>query len=227
MKNKNIVIMLVFITAVALISSAQDMITAEQYFKQVSNVYSQIKDYQAQIAISIGKNRMAGKLIFKNPGLVRIDFSQPSEQVIVYNGTSLIVYVPAYRAVFTQEVTGSGAESAAMASGDGLRMMSRNYTITFEKSPNPVALSDTEQEQVVKLLLTRRTVSEGFRTIVLSINPETKLIRRMDGTTLSGDKCVYDFTGITLNIGIPSSRFIYDLPPSANVFNNFIYNSDN
>ena len=135
--------------------------------------------------------------------------------------------MPAYRAVFTQEVTGSGAESAAMASGDGLRMMSRNYTITFEKSPNPVALSDTEQEQVIKLLLTRKTVSEGFRTIVLSINPETKLIRRMDGTTLSGDKCVYDFTGITLNTGIPSNRFIYDLPASANVFNNFIYNSDN
>jgi len=227
MNIKKFVFGFMILALAVLVISAQDLITAEQYFKQVSNVYSQIKDYEAQVTITISKTKMTGKLIFKNPGMVRIDFSQPSNQVIVYNGQTLIVYVPEYRAVFTQEVAGNGAENAAMASGEGLRMMSRNYIITFEKSPSPVPLSDTEPEQVIKLLLKRKTVAEGFTTIILSINPETKLIRRMEGTTLTGDKCIYDFTAIKLNTGITSAKFIYDIPASTNVFNNFIYNTDN
>lgn len=227
MNSKKIIFGLMVSALATMAILAQDLITAEQYFKQVSNVYSQIKDYEAQVSITISKTKMTGTLIFKNPGMVRIDFSQPSNQVIVYNGQTLIVYVPEYRAVFTQEVAGTGAEGTAMASGEGLRVMSRNYIITFEKSPSPVPLSDTEPEQVIKLLLKRKTVAEGFTTIVLSINPETKLIRRMEGTTLTGDKCIYDFNAIKLNTGITSSKFIYDIPTATNVFNNFIYNTNN
>ncbi len=227
MNNHKFITVIIVCAILVITASAQDLITAEQYYKQVSSVYSQVKDYEAQVTITISKTKMTGKLLFKNPGMVRIDFTQPASQVIVYNGQTLIIYVPEYRAVFTQEVSGTGAESAAMASGEGLRMMGRNYIITFEKSPTPVPLSDTEPEQVVKLLLKRKTVAEGFTTIILSINPETKLIRRMEGTTLTGDKCIFDFTAIKLNTGITSSRFLYDIPASTNVFNNFIYNTDN
>ena len=76
---------------------------------------------------------------------------------------------------------------------------------------------------VVKLRLTRRLASEGFRELILSINPETLLIRRIEGTTLAGALVRFDFLNIRTNLGIPELRFVYDSPASANMYNNFLF----
>ena len=76
-------------------------------------------------------------------------------------------------------------------------------------------------------MLGRTSAAEGFRTLKLYITPDTKLIRRIEGWTISGDKLTFDFTGIKTNVGIPATRFIYDSPASANVYNNFLFKSDN
>jgi outer membrane lipoprotein-sorting protein len=76
---------------------------------------------------------------------------------------------------------------------------------------------------VVKLRLTRRSVVEGFREIVLSIDPETLLIRRIEGRTIADALVRFDFSNIKTNLGIPEGRFIYDSPASANVYNNFMF----
>jgi outer membrane lipoprotein-sorting protein len=49
----------------------------------------------------------------------------------------------------------------------------------------------------------------------------------MEGITLAGDTIVYSFSGFRLNQGIPDTRFIYDSPASANVYNNFLFSTDN
>jgi outer membrane lipoprotein-sorting protein len=76
---------------------------------------------------------------------------------------------------------------------------------------------------VVKLRLTRRSISEGFREIILHINPDTKLIRRIEGRTIAEGLVQFDFTNVKVNQGIPEQRFIYDSPASANVYNNFLF----
>ena len=106
-------------------------------------------------------------------------------------------------------------------------MLGRNYSVTYEKVPTPVPLPGAESESVIRLTLSRLTVAEGFRTITLSINPDTLLIRRMEGTTLAGDLISYDFKSIRLDQDIPATRFIYDSPASANVYNNFLFSSEN
>jgi len=209
---------------------SQDITTADQYFGQVADRYAQITDYEGRITITSGRSVMTGTVAFKAPSLLRIDFIQPPDQVIAFDGQTLTVYIPEYRAVLSQQVADkaqSGVGGASLASREGLRLMKRGYTMAFETSPTPVPLEDGGGEQVVRLVLNRRTVSEGFRTIKLSVNPETLLIRRLEGWTLSGDKIVFDFTGIKTNQGIPAARFVYDSPASANVYNNFLFNSDN
>jgi len=89
-----------------------------------------------------------------------------------------------------------------------------------------VPLEANSRENVVKLRLTRRSVSEGFREIILSINPDTKLIRRIEGRTISDTEVRFDFLNIRLNQGIPEMRFIYDSPASANLYNNFLFKED-
>jgi outer membrane lipoprotein-sorting protein len=203
---------------------AQDILTAERFLGTVAERYAAIKDYQAKISIESGKTAMRGTVMHKRPNLLRIDFSQPQEQVIAYNGDELTVYLPEYRAVLSQTAAaGSKAPSASLASAQGLSLLRRNYAAAYATGPGPVPLAEGSTESVIKLVLTRRSVSEGFRELKLSILPDKLLIRRIEGRTIADEAVVIDFTDIVLDQGIPEARFVYDSPASANRYNNFLF----
>jgi outer membrane lipoprotein-sorting protein len=205
---------------------SQEIITADRYLEMVSEHYGSVRDYEANIVIRSGNTDMVGVVSHLSPSFLRIDFSRPADQVIVFNGELLTLYLPEYRAVLNQSVNQTrrtGVAGASMASAQGLRLMRQNYVPSYESGPNPVPLDANSRENVVKLRLTRRSLSEGFREIILSINPETRLIRRIEGRTIADGDVRFDFTNIRINQGIPEQRFIYDSPPSANLYNNFLF----
>jgi outer membrane lipoprotein-sorting protein len=205
-------------------TGAQEIITADRYMESLSNRYAEIRDYEAQIVIRSGSSDMTGNLSFLNPSFLRIDFTRPAEQVICFNGELMTVYLPEYRVVLNQEVSQrSGATGASLASAQGLTLMRRNYIPSFVSGPEPVPLDERSNEMVVKLRLTRRTVSEGYREIILSVDPNTSLIRRIEGRTIADALVRFDFSNIRTNLGIPPGRFIYDSPASANMVNNFLF----
>jgi outer membrane lipoprotein-sorting protein len=206
--------------------SAQEIITAERYLEMVSEQYSAIKDYEANIVILSGNSEMTGNVSHLAPSFLRIDFSRPAEQVIVFNGELLTIYLPEYRVVLNQAITQSrrsSASGASLASAQGLILLRRNYVPSFVTGPAPVPLEGNSSERVVKLRLTRRSVSEGFREIIVSVNPDTKIIRRIEGRTIAEGQVRFDFSNIRINQGIPEQRFIYDSPASANLRNNFLF----
>ncbi|MFZ2780927.1 MAG: outer-membrane lipoprotein carrier protein LolA [Rectinemataceae bacterium] len=212
-----------FLLVAASSVAAEDILTADQFFAKVSARYVLIDDYEGSVLITTGSQTMTGKLSFKSPSLLRIDFSRPAEQVILFDGSRLVVYIPEYRAVLQQEAGDSGVGAAALASREGLAMMKRSYTMAWETSPAPVPLDAGSAEQVMRLVLNRRSVSEGFRTIKLSISPDSLLIRRIEGWTVANERVAFDLSGIKTNQGIPANRFLYDAPASANVYNNFLF----
>ncbi len=222
---KQVSVFLFFLALAAGLGFPQEILTADAFFKSVSDKYATINDYEALVNVTAGKQVMTAILIFKSPNLLRMDFSNPQSQVISYDGQNLVVYIPELRAVLTQQTTNSAAMGTATS--EGLRMLSRNYSIVYESGPAAVELPGAESERVIRLVLSRLSVAEGFRTIKLSVNPDKLLIRRMEGTTLAGDTIVYDFLQIKLNQGIPATRFVYDSPASANLYNNFLFSSEN
>ena len=207
----------------------QQVITAERYLEMVSEHYATVRDYEANIVIRSGASEMAGSLSHLTPSFLRIDFSRPATQAIVFNGETLIVFLPEFRTVLTQDInqsrrTGGGAAAtgAGLASAQGLTLLRRNYVPSFLTGPNPEPLDPGSSEMVMKLRLTRRVVSEGFREIILSINPNTRLIRRIEGRTITDGEVRFDFTDVRTNQNIPEQRFIYDTPPLATMHNNFL-----
>jgi outer membrane lipoprotein-sorting protein len=213
---------------VSLAAGAQEILTADRFLESVGKKYAEIKDYQAKVSIVSGKADMKGVLIHKAPALLRIDFSVPEEQVIVFNGDSLTVYLPEYRAVLSQDVQSGGSSSSAnLASARGLSIMRRNYVAGFAVGPAPVPLSEGSSELVVKLSLSRRSLSEGFRELTVSVVPDTLLIRRIEGKTIADETVIIEFSDIILDQGIPEARFVYDSPASANLYNNFLFKDTN
>jgi outer membrane lipoprotein-sorting protein len=205
---------------------SQEIITAERYLETVSERYGSIRDYEAHIVIRSGSSEMTGNVSYLSPSFLRIDFIRPADQVIVFNGELLTVYLPEYRAVLNQSITPSRRSGASLASAQGLALLRRNYVSSFITGPDPVALDGSPGEQVVKLRLIRRNTAESFREIILSINPANRTIRRIEGRTVADTLVQFDFTNIRTNQGIPEMRFIYDSPASANMYNNFLFRED-
>ena len=88
---------------------------------------------------------------------------------------------------------------------------------------DPETVENPSDEMVVKLKLERKNSTEGFRQIILSINHDTKLIRRVEAVTTANENFVFNFTEYALNQRIPDTRFIYDSPSSANTYSNFLF----
>ena len=71
--------------------------------------------------------------------------------------------------------------------------------------------------------MSRKNTTEAFRYINMSVDPQSKLIRQLEGITPQGESFVFNFKNYILNSGIPDNRFVYDAPSSANNYNNFLF----
>lgn len=202
---------------------SQGIITASDYFKKISDYYATIKDYEATIEIVADKQEMAGVVSYKKPNLMKIEFSKPEEQVIVFNGDMLTIYLPNSSAVLQQAVQSEKDSSSNLATSQGLSLLRRYYVIAYEYGQEPVALEEGSIEKVMKLKLTRRNTSEAFQTIKIAINTETNLIRRIEAVTPKGEQFIFNYLDYKINQDITDQRFIYDAPSSANNYNNFLF----
>lgn len=206
--------------------SAQGITTASAYFKTISEYYASLKDYEVDFEITIDKKETAGVLSYKAPDLLRLDYSNPKDQVICFNGDLLTVYLPESSAVLMQQVStenSAAASLAAGATGQGLALMSRYYTVAYESGQNAEPLDEGSDEMVVKFILSKKTNAEAFRYIKVCVNVETKLIRRVEAVTSKGETFVFNFYDYKIDEGISEQRFVYDAPSSANNYNNFLY----
>ena len=209
---------------VAVTVGSQEIITATNFFNQVGERYQAIDDYIADISMRKGSTRMNGELFYRHPNLLRINFSTPAEQVLVTDGSMLTLYVPALDVTMQQSLSSrqQDEEITALATREGLGLLRRLYNASYLEGPEPIPLEENSDEMVTKLRLTWRNPSEGFREIIVSINSDL-MIRRMVGTTVNYDEITLDFTNIQVNQNLAESQFEYRSPPSANRFNNFLF----
>ncbi|MFO7848589.1 MAG: outer-membrane lipoprotein carrier protein LolA [Spirochaetia bacterium] len=225
---QNILISTFFLVLVAVgTAPAQDIMTSSEYFEAVSDNYSTIEDYEAEITITKGDEELTGTLYYKSPNLLRIDFEDPEDQVMVVNNDELLLHLPQHHVVMQQKLESHSEEAlATMANSEGLQLLKNSYSIAFLDSPQFVPLDEDSDESVRKLKMEWRTPGEGFRQIIMSVN-EDMLIRRMEGLTADYEEFHFDFEDITINQGIPSARFEYESPPSAYNIENFLFTPEN
>jgi len=202
--------------------------TAEKFFSSVSEQHGDVSDYQAFITIIKGGVVQSGDLYYKTPNQLRIDFSEPEDQVLIVNNELLELYIPKYRVSFKQTLKKHNtATLASMVSDQGLKLLKRNYKIGYLVGPDPVPLEDDSPEMVIKLKLTWMSQTEGFRELEMSINPDDKTIRRIIGVTGSFETISFDFEDIDTLTQIPDARFEYESPSEGNSIENFLFEPEN
>lgn len=222
-RRLGIVFFLIQIAFVPAYLGAQEILTASRFFDSVSDHYGELEDYEARITITHGDTVMEGKCYYHTPNLLRINFSDPKDQVIAVDGEKMSLYLPRENVVLRQKLKSHNQASLAnMASKQGLILLKKGYSIAFLEGPNLVPIDEGSDLMVRKLNLNWRTTDEGFRQIIVSVD-ENLMIRRMRGITAEYETFQFDFYAINTNTGIPETRFEYDDPASAYVIENFLF----
>ncbi len=245
LKYSRIILVVTLLGAVTVSGFAQEILTASAFFDKVAQTYSKVNDYIAQVVFSGKGVTMKGTLSYRAPNMIRIDFSDPKDQVLVSNGKVLKIYMPKYAVVFRQTLTapgnaggknggntpavgtsGGGVQLGQLGTKEGLSLLRKSYSIAYLNGPDPVPLDDGSSEMVVKLKLDWRTTSEGFRQLNISIGKDG-YIRRIVGVDVGYEQFQFDFLNIKVNQNIPPTLFEYDAPGSANIIDNFLFGNQN
>ncbi|WP_455382737.1 LolA family protein [Salinispira pacifica] len=205
----------------------QEILTATAYFDTVAARYAKINDYIANITYTAKGDTMKGTLYYRSPDMIRIDFSEPKDQVLCSDGKILKVYLPKYNVLLQQPLSGrSNGQMANLATKEGLAIMGKNYSKAYLVSPDPVPLEDGSSEMVIKLKLDWRNTSQGFRQLNVSIGKDG-FIRRIVGVDVGYEQYQIDFTNVKTNQNIPATRFNYDGPATANIIDDFLFGRQN
>jgi outer membrane lipoprotein-sorting protein len=214
--------------------SAQQIQAARNLFNEVAERYGNLTDYSADISITSddpqnpGKTiTMEGKLSWKRRSRLRIDFSRPSEQVIVSDGLTLQIYMKDYNVTLVQRLNNTN-NPANLATAEGLSMLRRGYNIAYKTSPglNPIDPKNPNSEKVYQFLLRWRDSAQGFREIDMAVS-ESKFIRRIEGLTADNRRIVLQFSNLAINQNLPDTIFNYTPPPGSNRYDNFLFGSEN
>lgn len=223
-------ILLLIALSISLHGQDQDIQTATAFFDELSNRYGAIEDYTADLTVTTEDSELIGTIEYRIPNQMRIDFEEPTGQVMVSDGETLQVYIPQHNVTLEQSLQRrTDADIATMANEQGLTLLRDNYSIAFLNSPAPVPLDEEDEsddaEMVTKLRLNWRTTDQGFRQLIISIT-EDFLIRRIVGINANYEEVQFDFENLRINEGIPETRFDYEAPSSANTFSNFLFEGE-
>ncbi len=213
MKRNCFFIIIVFLISVSL-CNAQELITGNAFFSQVSDNFSTIMDYRATIEIrdaESGDLKMQGTVIYKRPNLLRIDFT--GGQVFISDNERMLCYIPTYSFILEQEFKQDN--QTIIDTSKGLDYLDNNYSASFVESPEMVPLEEGSTEMVYKLNLFSSRAR--FRELEVSID-SNMMIRRIITITI-----IIEYKNIQINTNLAAQQFNYIPPSSVSVVEDFLY----
>ncbi len=210
---------------------AQSNETAASFLQRVSQVYANAKDYQAVVSMSKnGVSTQTGILYYKSPDLLKLSYSSPAGQTLLLKDNILQLYLPTSSMIMKQNLKdGSSVRAVGIGAGHGLDILTKNYSVSYLKSAIPEPLQNGSSEMVVKLKFDWRSSTEGFRSLEVSINPQTLFIRRVVGVNYQFETIQFDFTRISFNTGLQASLFVLEVKDSSTIsdYADFLFSPDN
>ena len=159
---------------------------------------------------SLGQDIKAQGIVYlKKGGKMRWEYTQPSPQQIVSDGTSLWVYTPE----LNQVNKGSAPKALAGPAGSflaGLGRVRGEFNVRFL---NPAAKVDAAGRPVLDL--TPKNPTPLLTRLVLSIDPKDSIVRQAILYDQFENTVTMTFTKVAINAGLADSLFVFTPPAGA------------
>jgi outer membrane lipoprotein carrier protein len=144
-------------------------------------------------------------LYARQPNLLRVEFSRPAEQTVVFDGEFMYSYV-------------AGGEQVVRYAGPGTSfLVNLPQTLDDLSSDYDVTLAAETGGRTYELHLDAKTEAAPFREIRMWIDRQQLVAVRADFYDAAGNTTSYRLSGYRFNLGLPASRFSFEVPPGAEV----------
>jgi outer membrane lipoprotein carrier protein len=150
-----------------------------------------------------------GRVYLKKPDLVRWEYKDPEEKVIVFKEGILLTYLPEDNQLFRQKLAKEQYETEILAVLAGKGHLVDKYLI----EPNPFP---GEGGNASQLKLTPKEESE-YTYILLEIDKKTWLLRKAIFFDWAGNKNEFFFGKIRTNTRLPADLFEIKVPPDCEI----------
>jgi outer membrane lipoprotein carrier protein len=184
---------------------------------KVESTYGRIQDLRADFSQvshnkSLGQDIKAeGTVFLKRGGKMRWDYSSPSPQQIVSDGTFLWVYTPD----LNQVNKGEAPKALAGPAGSflaGLGKLRDEFTVRFL---NPASRADPAGRPLLDL--TPKSPTPFLSRLVLTVDPKEHVVRQAVIYDQLQNTVTMTFSKITINSGLADSVFTFTPPQGAAV----------
>jgi len=215
--------------------SQDELVSAKDLLQKLSILFkTNVKDFEADVKWIQDKDTQKGTLFFKNPQKLRINFTDPSKQVICSNGYMLWVYIDYLNLILKQEILSKDKTKSddgktqtvinpILINPVGYDRFLTDYAIEYNEIKTQVDYKDGSKVYQFKLFRWRSSKS-GFNSILLTVSANDGLVRRVEGVTTAYRRVVLEIDNIKLNKNIGDLVFNYEPPAHANTVDNFITN---
>lgn len=140
----------------------------------------------------------SGDLLFSKPGKFSIHYKGKNERQYLSDGRTLWIYHPRDKEVEVIENVQDLVAKEALAFLGGLGEMTKEFRVTEGKDG-----------QLTQLTLIPKSKSAPFTKLVLTIDPQTSLVREADLFPKSGNKSRYVFSGVKTNESVADGLFTF------------------
>jgi len=230
--KKYIFIVIILLTYLTNVFSQEELLSAKELMEKLSERFkTSIKDYEADIKWTQANKEQKGTLFFKNPQKMRINFSDPANQVICTNGYELWVFIPFLNLTLhqvlltkqkteTEEGTLETVVNPILLNPVGLDGLINGYSIEFHETKKKVPYKDGTMVYQLKLIRWRSSKS-GFNVLYIMVQ-ENGIIRRVEGITAAYRKVILEVDNVEINKGVSDLFFNYNPPSHSSTVEDFI-----
>lgn len=144
-------------------------------------------------------------LYARQPNLLRVEFSEPVAQTVVFDGEFMYAYV-------------AGGDQVTRYAGPGASfLVNLPQTLDALGSDYDVTLAAETGGRTYELHLDAKTDAAPFRQIRMWIDRRQLVAARADFYDAAGNATSYRLSGYKFNLGLPASRFSFEVPPGVEV----------
>lgn len=190
-------------------------LTLDDVVRGLQSAYGRMTDLKSdfsQTAFNKSLNQTIpaqGTLYLKKGGKLRWEYTEPTPQQIVSDGTSIWIHTP----TLNQVNVGKAPEALAGPAGSfltGLATLRDHFGVRFLNPAQP-----TDKEGNVVLDLTPKQPQPTLVRLILALDPRSWEVRRAVVYDQFENTVTMQFTKLAVNSGLPDTLFTFEAPKGA------------
>ncbi len=186
-------------------------ISADELLARVTKRYKALDDFRADVVVKTSSpylsetSSSAGALYARQPNLVRVEFREPVQQTVVFDGEYMYVYA-------------AGGTQVLRFAGPGLSYMADlPQTLDNLSTDYDVELAAETGGRTYELHLDAKREPAPFPEIRMWIDRELLVAVRADYYDAARNCTSYRFSAYEFNPGLPASLFSFEVPPGVEI----------